>query len=218
MPKDKDLKRLVRARMEKTGEAYTAARAALLDKKHPTPADYEKLAGMSDATLKDKTGRSWKQWVRALDAAKANTWKHSAIARHIAEQGVSGWWSQTVTVGYERIRGLREVGQRLDGKYEANKSRTFPVAIGRVYNAFAQKRVRDRWLGDIALTVRKTNKNTTVRMTWPDETSVTAYFVPKGRDKTQVAIQHEKLRSKADVEKRKAFWQERLDALTSEME
>jgi len=29
MPKDKDFKRLVRARMDKTGESYTAARARL---------------------------------------------------------------------------------------------------------------------------------------------------------------------------------------------
>ena len=33
MPTGKDLKRLVRARMKKTGESYTAARAQLLKKK-----------------------------------------------------------------------------------------------------------------------------------------------------------------------------------------
>jgi hypothetical protein len=33
MPKQKDLKRLARTRMEKTGESYTAARSQLLAKK-----------------------------------------------------------------------------------------------------------------------------------------------------------------------------------------
>ena len=33
MPTQKDLKRLVRGRMKKTGESYTAARARLLEKK-----------------------------------------------------------------------------------------------------------------------------------------------------------------------------------------
>ena len=51
MPRDKDLKRLVRARMKKTGEAYTAARAQVL-RKSPKPAtpspEYAKLAGMAD--------------------------------------------------------------------------------------------------------------------------------------------------------------------------
>jgi hypothetical protein len=35
MPTQKDLKRLVRARMKKTGESYTAARARLLAKRPP---------------------------------------------------------------------------------------------------------------------------------------------------------------------------------------
>ena len=46
---------------------------------------------------------------------------------------VPGWWAQTVTVGYERIKGLRAVGQRRDGTFEANKSRTFAVPLARLY-------------------------------------------------------------------------------------
>ena len=44
MPKDKDLKRLIRGRMEKTGESYTAARAQLFDPPTLLPAEDEKLA------------------------------------------------------------------------------------------------------------------------------------------------------------------------------
>ena len=36
MPRDKDLKRLVRARMTKTGESYTAARAQITRKAKTT--------------------------------------------------------------------------------------------------------------------------------------------------------------------------------------
>ena len=71
MTTDKDLKRLVRARMKKTGEAYTAARAQVLRKSakptKPAP-EYAKLAGMADDVVKEKTGRTWTEWVRALDA------------------------------------------------------------------------------------------------------------------------------------------------------
>ncbi|MGH7536648.1 MAG: hypothetical protein ACREMG_13860, partial [Gemmatimonadales bacterium] len=75
MPTNKDFKRLVRGRMRKTGEAYTTARAHLLVKQ-PTPAtpasiDYAKLAGMSDATVKAKTGCTWERWVKALDRVEA---------------------------------------------------------------------------------------------------------------------------------------------------
>ena len=55
MPSDKDFKRLVRARMTRTGEGHTTARARLLRKRQPhrTP-DYTALAG---TTLAPRLGR-----------------------------------------------------------------------------------------------------------------------------------------------------------------
>jgi hypothetical protein len=38
MPRQKDLKRLVRARMKKTGEAYTTARSQILKSRNQNPA------------------------------------------------------------------------------------------------------------------------------------------------------------------------------------
>src|SRR5438445_11667536 len=104
MPKQKDLKRIVRTRMQKTGESYTAARLQIVKKKE---ADYAELAGMSEAAIKKATGRPWAEWVKLLDAAGASSKPHRDIARHVSSLGVPDWWSQTLTVGYERIRGLR---------------------------------------------------------------------------------------------------------------
>lgn len=39
------------------------------------------------------------------------------------------------------------------------------------------------------------------------------YFTPKGPAKCMVSVQHAKLAGKADIDKLKAFWDERLDAL-----
>lgn len=118
MPTNKDFKRLVRGRMQKTGEAYTTARAHLLKHKpsaavRPSPVDYAKLAGKSDATLQASTGCTWERWVKALDHAQAHTWPHGKIATYVQEKyKVPGWWAQMVTVGYERIKGIRAIGQR----------------------------------------------------------------------------------------------------------
>src|SRR4051812_42123691 len=101
MPRQKDLKRLVRARMQKTGEAYTAARLQLLQKKS-TP-QYSALAGMSDDAVSKATGRTWTDWVKVLDAARAAEKPHRAIASYVSSLGTPSWWSQMVTVGYERI-------------------------------------------------------------------------------------------------------------------
>jgi hypothetical protein len=137
--------------MRKTGESYTAARAHFIQQKPvaaPPPAtDYAKLAGRSDATLKQNTGCTWERWVKALDHVEAYTWTHREIARHVQEKyQVDGWWAQTVTVGYERIKGLRAIGQRRSGAFEASKSKTFPVPLSRLYRAFRDPRTRARWL------------------------------------------------------------------------
>ena len=214
----KDFKRLVRTRMQKTGESYTTSRAHFLKQKtvavSPPTIDYAKLAGRSDATIKQNTGCTWERWVRALDHAKAHTWPHRDIARYVHEKyQVDGWWAQSVTVGYERIKGLRAIGQRRSGAFEASKSRTFPVPLARLYRAFRDARTRARWLPGVKLTVRSASPEKYLRITWPDETSVVVGFLSKGADKSQVAIQHEKLPDQAAATRSKQYWAERLDFL-----
>jgi uncharacterized protein YndB with AHSA1/START domain len=219
MPTNKDFKRLVRGRMQKTGEAYTTARAHLLKQKPPAKvaparADYAKLAGRSDAVLKGRTGCNWERWVKALDHVRAYTWPHREIAKHVHEKyKIPGWWAQTVTVGYERIKGLRAIGQRRDGGFEANKSRTFAVPIARLYSAFHDARIRARWLPGVDLTVRTATREKSMRITWPDRTSVAVGFTSRGAGKSQVALTHEKLPDRAAQTRVKQYWTERLDAL-----
>jgi len=215
MTSHKDLKRLVRGRMLKTGESYTAARANLLKtNRMAAKPDYARLAGWSDELIKAKTGCDWDRWVRALDQAKAYEWPHREIARDVREKyKVPGWWAQTVTVGYERIKGLRAIGQRRDGAYEATKSRTYPVPLARLYRGFSDKRNRAKWLPGVALTIRTATKDKSIRMTWPDGTSVVVGFLRRGKGKSTVYVQHGKLPDKAAADKVKAFWDERLGAL-----
>jgi hypothetical protein len=229
----KDFKRLVRGRMQKTAESYTAARAQLLarnpDRRNdgmtegrnvppyrPTalPTDYAKLAGKSDASIKEKTGCSWERWVKALDHVKAHTWSHREIAKYVHEKyKVPGWWAQTVTVGYERIKGLRAVGQRRDGSFEAGKSRTFSVPVSTLYRAFHDTRIRSRWLPGVDLTVRTATRHKSMRISWPDGTSLEIGFTGQGSGKSRVALAHVKLSDKAAATRAKEFWAERFDAL-----
>jgi hypothetical protein len=211
MPIQRDLKRLTRSRMKKTGESYAAARAELIKKGKQ---DFAERAGMSDQVVKDKTGRTWEEWVRLLDGKGARSMAHRDIAEYLNErEGVPGWWAQMVTVGYERIRGLRDIGQRRSGEYEASKSKTVPVPLGELFRAFQDGRTRERWLPGVQWTVRTSVPEKSLRVTWADGTSVEAYFVAKGPGKSQVAIQHRKLKSKAEAEKKKTYWEERLGAL-----
>jgi hypothetical protein len=221
----KDFKRLVRARMRKTGESYTAARAQLLSKKaQPAsrastpplvrPSDYAKLGGKSDAILKARTGCTWERWVKALDRVQAHAWPHRDIAAYIVKTyKIPGWWAQSVTVGYERIKGIRAIGQRRDGSFEAGKSRTFPVPLATLYAAFDDPRLRARWLPGVDLTVRTATRSKSMRITWPDKTSVDVLFEGQGASKSRVALAHAKLADRAAAAQAKTYWTSRLDAL-----
>jgi hypothetical protein len=220
MPANKDFKRLIRGRMQKTGEAYTTARAHLLQQKPrppasrssaPAPSQYARIAGRSDAIMKERTGCTWERWVKALDRAKAYTWSHREIAKYVHDRyNTEGWWAQTVTVGYERIKGLRAVGQRRDGSFEANKSKTFAVPLGRLYRAFSDKRIRERWLPDVELKIRTATRDKSMRITWPDQTSLVVGFLRTGNGKSQVALQHGKLPDQDSATRMKQYWTERL--------
>jgi len=243
MPTQKDFKRLVRARMAKTGEAYTAARAQLLRKpvsanvsvesaaeasalprvdaraavSRSPKADYAARAGYSDAAVEKRTGCTWEKWVQALDYAGAADWSHRATAEYVQRVWkVSDWWSQAVTVGYERIKGVRAIGQRLSGAFEATKSKTIAAPAAKVHRAFTDSRLRRKWL-DTPVEIRKAAAGKSVRMTWPDGTSVEVWLDAKGASKTATAIAHRKLKDKADVDARKAYWGQRLNLLAAQL-
>jgi hypothetical protein len=221
MSTDKDFKRVVRTRMQKTGESYTTARATLLRRPRlvarpsEPPPDYSAKAGMSDAVIEKKTGKAWPAWVEVLDRARAHEWTHTDIARHVSEvHGVLPWWTQAVTVGYERIKGLRAIGQRRAGTWEASKSRTIAAPVEDVFRAFSEPRRRAKWLPGIKLTIRGARQGKDARITWPDGSSVHVYFVAKGHNKSTVTVQHTKLADRAAVDRMKVYWGERFDALT----
>lgn len=215
MPIQKDLKKIVRTRMQKTGESYTTARLRVVSRKNEEksepPPEYAALAGMSNAAVKKATSRDWPAWVQLLDERHASEQSHGEIVKYVSSLGTPDWWSQMVTVGYERIRGLRDKGQRRDGAYEANKSRTFAVPIEKLFDAFAKTPLRKRWL-QVAMKVRSANPNKTIRASFDDGTLVQFYFTDKG-GKSSVAVQHQKLADKNLADQKKSWWTERLDAL-----
>ena len=225
MPINKDLKRLVRARMKKTGEAYTTARTHLLKKPKSKTAskaavtaaqnvDYAALAGTSDATIKAKTGCTWERWVRALDYHGAKEMSHRDIAAMVNKKyKIDGWWAQTVTVGYERIKGLRARGQRRDGTYEASKSRTFDVPVATLFEAWADASLRRRWLEGEHVKVRTATAPKSMRLGWSDGTIIAIGFEAKGKSKSSVAVQHTKLPDRSTADRLKDYWSDRLDTL-----
>jgi hypothetical protein len=214
MTENKALKRAVRARMAKTGERYAAARRRLVEADEPL--HLEDLP-QPDARLREKTGRGWREWLGVLDDWGARERRHGEIASHLQRaHGVPGWWAQTITVGYERARGLRAKHQTLSGSFQVSVSKTFPVGAAALFRSFAEEPERDRWLEPGTLAVRTAREAKSVRFDFRGGASrAVAYVEPKGEAKATVTVQHEKLPDAGSVEEMRAFWRERLERLAT---
>ena len=214
MPKNKDLKRLIRARMEKTGETYTAARSHLLSKDLPLPEDYAKLAGMGDKAVVQASGMDWHAWATALDNVDAARMEHPEIAKYVSTHfDVSDWWAQMITVAYERFRGLREVGQRRGGDYEVNKSTTIGVAVRDVWQALSDADRRQLWMPNAEFSVSTATELKSMRARLADGTRLDVHFTAKGDLKSTVSVQVRKIPDKAAADETRALWGARLEAL-----
>jgi hypothetical protein len=217
MTRDKAQKRATRARMVKTGERYTAARRHVVKPKEELDPE---VLGQSDANVRGNTGKGWREWLSTLDAWGATERKHGDIVGHLLEEyGVPGWWAQSITTGYERARGMRAKYQRISGGFSVSVSKTFNVGVAKLYALFADARQRNKWLERGTLKVRTTQKNKTARFDYESgPTRVIAFFEPKGRAKTTVTVEHERLPEAAWVEKMRALWKERLAELAKSLE
>jgi hypothetical protein len=212
MTEQKARKRQVRRRMAKTGERYTTARRHVT-KPEPLPPRVGEPP-FSEAAVRKATGKSWDDWFRILDRWGGTDHSHTEIARHlVTDLGVDGWWAQSVTVGYERARGMRAEHQRPDG-FTVDVSKTFPVAAERLHRAFAQPRQRNRWLARGTLRLRTAAAPTSARFDFGDGSSRVAVFVTaKGTAKATASIRHERLADAEAVEEMRAFWKDGLAEL-----
>ncbi len=252
MTRARALKTVIRARVAKTGERYTTARRHVLkalQARTGSPAPHEDSSStatlvasptaavsvkgaVSDAKCRDKTGHNLAHWFDVLDRFGAVQKGHAAAARHLRDaHGIDSWYSQGITVAYERTRGLRAPNQRRDGEYEFSASKVVAADTKTVMAALVEKRRRARWVDGVdpdligALSaalgaagskgfIVKADGQARYRYTW-DGTTVEVYVTPKPGGKSSIVVQHIKLPSPDVVEERRTQWRTTLTALAA---
>jgi hypothetical protein len=226
MTTEKARKRAVRTRMAKTGERYAAARRHIVgddvdaDAAGPSAAAAlpPRMAdpGMTEAAIAAGTGEGWDHWFRLLDDWGTTDRSHTDIARFVRDElGVDGWWAQTVTVGYERARGMRARHQTTRG-FEVSVSKTIAAPRDEVWAAFLEPRRRGRWLEAGALASRRRAGAVGRSATFDvpaDGTRVAVAIDPRPDGRSTVTITHEGLAGATAVEAQRIAWREGLARL-----
>jgi len=173
---------------------------------------------MSDAAVKAKTGKDWKGWFAALDKSKAQTLGHKAIAQHLVkEHGVPGWWSQAITVEYERARGLRERYETANG-FSVGASKTIDASVSDVFEAVETAAARKKWFPRGTFKASSQTKDKYLNGSWNESARLNIGFYAKGAAKSQIAVQVSKLDSKAAVDSERVAWKAALEKLKTMLE
>jgi len=245
MTRARALKSVIRDRIAKTGERYTTARRHVLAARlrRPTPAvapvppvsasaKPAATGAVSDAKVLERTGHGLEHWYAVLDRFGAVAKGHTAAARHLRlAHGVDGWYSQGITVGYERARGLRAVNQRVDGVFEVSASKVVKGSPADVAAAFTRPRRRAAWargvdadlIAALAAALRapaatgfviRADGLARYRYRW-GTTSVQIYAQAKAGGRTVVTVANAKLPDAATLEVRRAQWRAALAALAT---
>lgn len=203
--------------MDKTGERYAAARQALIEQALARQSTGRRVWAAepetSDAAVVEATGRGYDEWCDLIDRWSGDSTDHTAVAAYVHQElGVDHWWAQTITVGYERITGLRLPYQRPDGTFTAGKSKTVSVETELLRKMLVDDGHRSDLFPGTDTELRSKPSAKVIRMSiGPGVALIGLDGVDPGR--TKVSVQHEKLPTYDSVEEWKFYWSEWLDAI-----
>ncbi len=213
MTSQESFKRRIRERMATTGERYMSARQVLLDQAESHKRHWVSPPEFSDDAVTAATGKGWDDWCDVIEAWDGHTQGHTAIAAYLVEsEGVGAWWAQSVTVGYERITGLRLPYQRPDGTFTAGKSKTVTADGDELRLMLLDDDGRRDLFPGWSTTLRSKPTAKAIRIEiGPGVAQIAIDPKPEGRSKVTVA--HEGLPTFDDVEEWKFYWSDWLDAI-----
>ena len=193
----------------------------------------------SEAALK-ATGKTWEQWLRTLDDARAQDWPHKQVVAYLGERhGLSPWWQQAVAVEYERARGTRVTGRSADVGYEIGVQITLPFPAERLWALLLSREGLRLWLGDLDVLplhegsvyqtrdgvrgdMRTVQPGYRLRLTWQPEdwstpSTLQVTVVPRG-EKAALHWHQERLSGEAQREAMRARWRRVTGALATLLE
>jgi hypothetical protein len=177
---------------------------------------------ITDKLVIEKTGHPMEHWFLEIDKTRGKKTEPTEIYKLVASikglEPLGEWNTNLLATTYSWDRGIRQRGEK-GGGFEIGVSKTIAVPLNILYQGFMDEKSRTRWLGKEKIELRKATENKSARITWSDgETSLSVDFYAKGDMKSQVVVQHQKIRTAKESEEKKVFWAEKLEKLKAMLE
>jgi uncharacterized protein YndB with AHSA1/START domain len=191
---------------------------------------------ISETAVREATGWGWDEWFGFLDEHGAKELTHKEIVKLLREEAklTKAWWTQMVTVEYERARGLRQIGETSPGSFEIDVRRTYEVTTRRAWDVLTRPAGIRAWLGEVnglklekgctyesidgdTGEVRSVRPGERIRLTWrpmgwEEATTIEVTVIPMARQAT-IAFHQENLPTDKEREKMRKHWNKALNAM-----
>jgi uncharacterized protein YndB with AHSA1/START domain len=198
------------------------------------------LPDVTDASAKEKTGKTLKQWFEYLDARGGLEKGRRDLVNHLyAELKVDEWWATTIVVEYERARGQMEKDGKPTG-YSICATKTLAAPLADVYAAWTSAKALDAWMGPktkIAFedggkfenadgdrgTFQRIREDKDLRFAWEHEkrapqSQVEVMFADKGKGKTGITLNHTRIQTRREADEIRSAWGRAFEALKARLE
>ena len=173
-------------------------------------------ASISEAKVKEATGRGWMGWFVILNLMEATSIPHKEVAKRLKEQhGAPSWWAQMIAVEYERARGGRKKNERAGGTYAVNVTKVIPASLSKLFAATTSEKTRKDWFPPGAFEETSKTKYKYWRGKWKSGRKLEFGFYAKGDGKAQIALEIGKLPSPVEVEQERAAWKKAMEKLAA---
>ena len=182
---------------------------------------------VSDESCRVATGKTLAEWFEWIDSGAGGEGRRSVVNAiyDATGRGADVWWPTTIWVEYEAAKGIVKKDDLAEG-YNICSTKTITAPVEIVYFALAGTAQEGEAYSDpegnsgewLRLRPRKD-----VRLRWKTagvatETQVDCAFADKGKGRTGVTLNHQRIQSRAEADGLRRAWGKFLDELKAGLE
>lgn len=193
---------------------------------------------VTDESCKASTGKTFGEWFAVIEEFGPAQGRREVVQHlyNLMGRGKDTWWATTVWVEYERSKGIVNKKDGLAEGYNICSTKTIAASVDDVYEAWTQEG-KNAWLGcNVAAEGAdysdaggnqgkwvRLRPGKDVRLNWQTAgvetpTNIDAVFSDKGKGKTGIIVNHNRIQTRAEADGLRAAWAEAMDRLKAQLE